>query len=206
MSTTTGSDSAAGPEFADLDAPVRTLFEQIGAAAAATPSPDLEAIGQALSELAKQVDYLSSWVKRLGNTSGALKMHAPERGPRLQIVHRLEAQMGAIHDHRTWVAAAPIVGLETHRHYRIIGSGPSARPELAEEVELDPADHVTMLPPDDFHSHGHVAGRGSPSYVLILTGDDQTRFERTEWDLATGRHRTLNPGDRGRWLDSEPMP
>jgi hypothetical protein len=63
-----------------------------------------------------------------------------------------------------------------------------------------------MLPPDDLHDHGHIAGRGAPAYVLILTGDDQTLFERNEWDLVTGRHRILRPGDGGRWLASEPMP
>ena len=31
-----------------------------------------------------------------------------------------------------------------------------------------------------------------------MTGDDQTRFRRNEWDLATGRHRILEPGDGGR--------
>ena len=39
-----------------------------------------------------------------------------------------------------------------------------------------------------------------------MTGDDQTRFRRNEWDLTTGRHRVLEPGDGGRWLASQPMP
>ena len=122
------------------------------------------------------------------------------------LVHRREGQMGAIHDHATWVAISPIVGLETHRRWRIVGDGPTARPEVAEELALEPLDLATLLPPDDLHDHGHLAGHGRPAYVLIMTGDDQTPFERNEWDLATGRHRILRPGDPGRWLASEPMP
>ena len=45
-----------------------------------------------------------------------------------------------------------------------------------------------------------------PKRVLIMTGDDQTRYTRNEWDLATGRRRILHPGETGRWLASEPMP
>jgi predicted metal-dependent enzyme (double-stranded beta helix superfamily) len=188
-----------------LDAPVRTLFERIAGPAAA-PTPDLAAIGAALAGLAADVDYLSRWVADLGDESGLRRIHAPQRGPRLQIVHRREGQMGAVHDHHTWVAVSPITGLEAHRRYRVVGTGAAARPERVEELALAPANVVTMLPPDDLHDHGHIAGRGAPAYVLILTGDDQTLFERNEWELATGRHRILRPGDAGRWLASEPMP
>jgi hypothetical protein len=51
-----------------------------------------------------------------------------------------------------------------------------------------------------------VAGHGAPAYVLILTGDDQARFERNESDAATGRHRVLAAGEIGRWLASDPWP
>jgi predicted metal-dependent enzyme (double-stranded beta helix superfamily) len=188
-----------------LDRPVRRLFERIaGPAAAATP--DLAAIGAALVELAGDVDYLAPWIARFGPAGGGLPIHAPERGPRLSIVHRPEGQMGAVHDHGTWVAVSPIVGLETHRRYRLTGGGPAARPELVEALSLEPTQLATLLPPDDLHDHGHLAGHGLPAYVLIMTGDDQTRFTRNEWDLATGRHRLLKPGDGGRWLASEPMP
>ena len=63
------------------------------------------------------------WVERLGDVSGSLPIHTPARGPRLMIVHRREGQMGAVHDHATWVAMSPIVGLETHRRYRVTGEG-----------------------------------------------------------------------------------
>ncbi len=187
------------------DTPVRTLFERIAGPAAAA-SPDLAAIGAALVDLASDVAYLAPWVARLGDQSGALAIHAPERGPRLILVHRREGQMGAIHDHGTWVAISPIVGLETHRRYRIVGEGAEARPEVAEARALGPSDLATLLPPEDLHDHGHLAEHGAPAYVLILTGDDQTRFRRTEWDLATGRHRILERGDVGRFLASQPMP
>ena len=198
-------DSDVTDVLARVDAPVRSLFERIAGPAAAAPA-DLTAIGAALVELANDVDYLAPWIARLGDRSGALPIHAPERGPRLMLVHRLAGQMGAIHDHATWVAISPITGLETHRRYRVVGEGPAARPEIAEARALEPSDVATLLPPEDIHDHGHLAGHGDPAYVLIMTGDDQTRFRRNEWDLATGRHRILEPGDGGRWLASQPMP
>jgi hypothetical protein len=63
-----------------------------------------------------------------------------------------------------------------------------------------------MLQGTDIHSHGHVAGSGEAAYVLIMTGDDQRLYRRTEWDTFTGRPRVLEPGDGGRWLESEPFP
>jgi hypothetical protein len=188
-----------------LDQPVRTLFERI-AGPAARRTPDLTAIGAALIEFATDLDYLARWLELVGDESGGRPIHAPVRGPRLMIGHRREGQMGAIHDHGTWVAISPIVGLETHRHYRIVGDGAAARPEVAEAIGLTPAQVTTLLPPDDLHDHGHLSGHGTPAWVLVLTGDDQMRYTRNEWDLATGRHRFLVPGDRGRWLASEPMP
>ncbi len=198
-------DSDVTDVLARADAPVRALFERIAGPAAAAPA-DLTAIGAALVELANDVDYLAPWIARLGDRSGALPIHAPERGPRLMLVHRLAGQMGAIHDHATWVAISPITGLETHRRYRVVGEGPAARPEVVEARALQPSDVATLLPPEDIHDHGHLAGHGDPAYVLIMTGDDQTRFRRNEWDLTTGRHRILEPGDGGRWLASQPMP
>lgn len=192
----------------DLDSPVRTLFERI-AAPAALDDPDLAAIGAALVDLAADTDYLRRWTDRItgptGHGTGSLPIHAPERGPRLMIVHRPEGEMSAPHDHGTWVALAPVVGIETHRRYRPAEED-HAGLELLEERALAAEAVVTLLPPDDIHDHGHIAGRGRPAHVLIMTGDDQTRYTRTEWDLATGRRRILGPGETGRWLASEPMP
>lgn len=186
-----------------LDEPLRRLLERI-AAPAALEVPDLPAIGAALVDLAADADWCASRVTLLGATSGLLRLHAPARGPRLALAHRLEGQMGAVHDHGTWVALAAISGLETHRRYR--RPGPDGRLEIAEVTGIGPTQVATLLPPDDIHDHGHLFGHGAPAYVLILTGDDQFRHVRTEWDPATGRHRTLQPGDAGRWLASEPWP
>jgi predicted metal-dependent enzyme (double-stranded beta helix superfamily) len=189
-----------------LDSPVRELFGRIaGPAAGATP--DLAAIGAALADLAADTDYFARWIERLGGHSGALPIHAPDRGPRLTLVHRTEGQMSAVHSHGTWVAISPVAGSETHRRWRVRredGAIPSV--ELAEDRSLAATEIATLLPPDDVHDHGHLAGRGEPGHALILLGDNQTRFVREEWDLATGRHRILAPGDGGRWLASEPMP
>jgi len=189
-----------------LDEPVRTLFERI-AAPAAGATPDLEAIGGALTDLARDTEYLGGWLARLGDRSGSLAIHAPDRGPRLTLVHRTEGQMSAVHDHGTWVAACPVVGVETHRRWQVVrGEGGPPSVELAEDRALQPAEVATLLPPDDVHDHGHLVGRGAPAWTLILLGDRQTQFRRNEWDLATGRHRILAPGDGGRWVASEAWP
>jgi predicted metal-dependent enzyme (double-stranded beta helix superfamily) len=185
----------------DLDQPLRELLERI-AAPAAPASPDLPTIGRALADLAADADYLAPWIERLGDRSGALPMHAPERGPRLTLVHRLEGQMSAVHDHGTWIVVGAVSGLETHRRYRVAGG----RLDVADARCLAPTEVATLLPPDDLHDHGHLAGAGDPAYVLILAGDDQRRYRRHEWDLASGRQRILGPGVEGRWLASEPMP
>ena len=192
-------------DLTGVDGPVRRLFERVAGPAGAE-TPDLGAIGAALVEFARDLDYLTTWITRLGDTSGGRPIHAPARGPRMMIGHRREGQMGAVHDHGTWVAITPIVGLETHRRYRLAGEGSLARPLVEETLSLAPTDLATLLPPDDLHDHGHRSGHGAPAYVLIMTGDDQTRYTRNEWDPVTGRHRLLRPGDRGRWLASEPMP
>jgi predicted metal-dependent enzyme (double-stranded beta helix superfamily) len=202
---TTGERPPVG-DLAGLDGPVRTLFERIAAPAAGAP-PDLGAIAAALVELAGDRDYIGRWVTTLGEASGGLAIHAPERGPRLLMVHRGEGQMGAVHDHGTWVAITPIVGLETHRHYRLAADGSDpGRVEVVETLALRPSDAATLLPPDDIHDHGHLAGQGEPAYILVMTGDDQVAFTRNEWDPVSGRHRVLRPGDRGRGLASQPWP
>jgi predicted metal-dependent enzyme (double-stranded beta helix superfamily) len=191
--------------LAGLDDPVRILFEDIaGPASAATP--DLAMIGRSLVSLATDDDYISRWVTRLGDRSGALAIHVPARGPRLMIVHRPEGGLSAVHDHGTWVAVATIVGTETHRHYRVGTPGSRSPLELVEQRALAPADVATLLPPDDIHDHGHLVGHGQPAHILVMTGDDQTVFTRREWDVASGRERVLRSGNGGRWLASEPMP
>jgi len=190
---------------AALDTPVRRLFERI-AAPAAGPAPDLVAIDAALADLARDADYFASWIEGLGGDGGSRPIHAPERGPRLTLVHRAEGQMSAVHSHGTWVAMSPVAGLETHRRWRVRREGAVPTVELDEDRALAATETATLLPPDDVHDHGHLVGRGEPGYVLILLGDNQTAFVREEWDLSTGRHRLLQPGDGGRWLASEPWP
>ena len=204
MSTAGGKRASSG-DLAGLDGPLRLLLERIAGPAAAE-TPELEAIGAAMVSLATDLDYVTRWVKRLGAEGGSLPIHAPARGPRLTIVRRPPGQMSTVHDHATWVAITPIAGRETHRRYAIVGGDPAVLPELVEERALDPSDVVTLLPPDDVHDHGHLHGLGVPASVLIMTGDDQTRFARHEWDLASGRHRLLLPGDQGRWLATESFP
>jgi predicted metal-dependent enzyme (double-stranded beta helix superfamily) len=189
-----------------LATPVRTLFERV-ADAIAGGSPDLAAIAQGLIDLARDHDFLAPLVRDLGDTSGSVGLHVPARGPRLMLVHRREGQMGAIHDHGCWVGLAPVTGIETHRWFRRTANADQlARLELATEQRVAPGHAVTMLAPEDVHAHGHVAGSGDPAYVLIMTGDDQRLYRRNEWDAASGRARVLEPGDGGRWLESEPFP
>jgi predicted metal-dependent enzyme (double-stranded beta helix superfamily) len=190
----------------ELAPPIRELFDLVDESTRGA-SPDLAAIGAALSSLAAHPKTLEAWITRLGDRSGATPIHAPTRGPRLVLVHRLEGQMSAVHDHGTWVAISPIRGIETHRQWRVRREGDEApRVELADDRALADAQVATLLPPDDVHDHGHLVGRGDPAYVLILLGDDQTHFTRNEWDVASGRHRVLRPGDGGRWVSTEPFP
>ena len=56
------------------------------------------------------------------------------------------------------------------------------------------------------HDHGNLEGTGDPSWLLVINGDDPSAYTRQEWDLPTGTHRILHPGDGGRFLDGEPIP
>ena len=177
-------------DLAGVDGPVRRLFERIAAPAAAA-TPDLDAIGSALAALAADLDYVTHLVARLDGRPGSLPIHAPARGPRLSLVHRPKGGMSTVHDHGTWVAISPISGRETHRRYALGDGDPLLLPRVVEVRDLTPSDVLTLLPPDDVHDHGHLSGQGTPAFVLIMTGDDQTRFARHEWDLASGRQRVL---------------
>lgn len=182
--------------LATLDAPVRVLFEQLDQYNG--PVPDMDGIGRILVEFAEDTEYLQHHIDRIRDKSGAAPIHCPERGPRLQIVHRLTGQMGAIHSHKVWIAATPVEGTETHRLYGVRGSGVT----LKEETHLAPGQFVTLTPPNDVHAHGHVQGIGDAAYCLIFAGDDQRRFEREEYDAKTGAMRTLPVGDGGAWVAS----
>jgi hypothetical protein len=189
-----------------MDAPVRRLFERI-APALTGGTPDVASVATALIEFARDHDYLMPRIRNLGERPGGTGIHAPARGTRLMLVHRGDGQMGAIHDHGCWVALAPVTGVETHRHFRTTVSGTEmTRLELATELAVRAGEAVTMLTPEDTHSHGHVSGSGEPAYVLIMLGDDQRFYRRTEWDTVTGQRRVLEIGDGGRWLDTEPFP
>ncbi len=188
-----------------IDTPVLALLKRI-AGPAASATPDLRSIGAALADFASDVDYLQRWMDRISSDGGGVVIHAPERGPRIQIVHRPKGEMGPVHDHGVWVALAAITGVEHHRRYRQVGPDRSAMPELVDTIDLAACDVVTMLPPDDIHDHGHLLDHGRPAYILVMTGDDQTRYERNEWDLDTGRHRILGPDDGGRFLATDEWP
>ena len=69
---------------------------------------------------------------------------------------------------------------------------------LAEERALVPGDAATLIPPQDVHNHGHVAGTGASPYSLILLGDDMLLFDRQEYDADKGTWRALAAGDPGR--------
>ena len=191
--------------LAGLDSPVRTFFEQLEPLAG--DSPDMPAIASLLTEFSRDRDYLQHHIDAMGERSGARPLHMPERGPRLMLVHRLDGQMGAIHSHKVWIAITPIVGVETHRRYdlesRDATSG-TARLSLAEELHVDPAEAVTLTPPDDIHAHGHVQGLGDAAYIFVLAGDDQRLYEREQYDLKTNTYRVLAPGDAGDWLEPNP--
>lgn len=205
MTIDTNDESSTRSDEMPVDTPVRALLKRIAAPAAAV-TPDLRSIGAALADFASDVDYLQRWIDRISSDGGAQSIHAPERGPRLQIVHRPTGAMGPIHDHGVWVALAAITGIEHHRRYRQVEPDRSAMPELVDAIDLAACDVVTMLPPDDIHDHGHLPDHGRPAYILVITGDDQRRYERNEWDLATGRHRVLRPGEGGRFLATDPWP
>ena len=194
------------PDLVIMDAPVRRLFERIAPALDGS-TPDVAAVAAAMIELATDHDYLVHHIRAVGDVTGSVPIHAPARGPRLMLAHRLAGQMGAIHDHGCWVALTPVTGVETHRHFRVHASGDQiARLELASEQAVAVGQAVTMLTPQDTHAHGHVPGSGDPAYVLIMTGDDQRQFRRSEWDTITGARRSLEPGDGGRWIDTLPFP
>ena len=166
----------------------------------AATEPDLPSIGGLLTELAADAAPFEEDIEKLPTDRfGGRLVHATEEGPRLLIVHRPEGVMGAVHSHSVWVALAPLQGTETHRQWDVVDrtDDGTARVALGEERRLERGDAVTLVPPLDVHSHGHVTGTGDPAYLLILSGDDQFRYERAEYDVGAGTWRPLAPGETG---------
>lgn len=187
--------------LATLDSPIRTFFERLEPMAA-VEQPDMGAIADLLTWLAADSEYFEHHVDRVRDKSGARPIHAPESGPRLMIVHRLAGEMGAIHSHKVWVAIAPLSGVETHRLYDVRKKeAGKADLKMAEERHVGSGESVTMVPPRDVHAHGHVHGIGDAAYLLILTGDNQVKYEREQYDAKSGTYRLLRPGDAGDWLE-----
>jgi predicted metal-dependent enzyme (double-stranded beta helix superfamily) len=183
----------------DLPGPLRGFLTRLGDAIPDT-GPDLGAVGRLLVELAAEEDFFGPLIADVpaGQTGGTWLIR-PDRGPRLLLFHRPAGVMAMTHSHRCWVAIAPVRGVETHQHWdaRCHDDG-RADLRLADERALCPGDVVTLTPPGDVHSHGHITGSGAAPYSLILLGDDQLRFERRQFDLTRGTWQTLPPGDPGR--------
>lgn len=187
---------------ATLDTPLRLFFEKLEPLATATP--DMARIATLLVELSRDGDYFAHHIAA-APANGARPLHVPAEGPCLQLVHRPEGVMGAVHSHSVWVAVAPVTGTETHRRFDVTKrrADGHATLKLAEErhLDADSGDSTTLTPPNDVHQHGHVTGYGDAAYVLILTGQKQQKFERQEYDLKQGTWRRLAPGDAGRWVE-----
>ncbi|MFO1540190.1 MAG: hypothetical protein ACKOTZ_07040 [Chloroflexota bacterium] len=191
--------------LAGMDAPLRALFAEI-AAADDPAGPDLARIGAALVAFSHDHDYLAPRLVADARGLARIRLHVPVRGPRLQIVRRPRGMVSPVHDHGSWVAMAPIAGVETHRRYRASGPGTDAR---VHEVAVDVlAAHavLTLMDPDDIHEHGHREGSGEPAWLLVINGDDPSAVTRREWDLARGTCRLLLPGDGGGFLTGDPVP
>jgi predicted metal-dependent enzyme (double-stranded beta helix superfamily) len=165
-----------------------------------TDVPDMDEVGRLLVELAADDEYFAPLIEQMpAESPGVHWLARPERGPRLVLVHRSEGVMAYTHSHQCWVAIAPIRGVETHQHWNVVRhEGGRAELSLVDERALHRGDAVTLIPPNDVHNHGHVAGSGPSPYSLILLGDDMLLFEREEYDPEQGTWHGLPPGDPGR--------
>jgi predicted metal-dependent enzyme (double-stranded beta helix superfamily) len=162
--------------------------------------PDMGEVGRLLAELAADEGYFAPLIEQMpADSPGVHWLARPARGPRLVLVHRPEGVMAYTHSHQCWVAVAPVQGVETHQRWNAVRhDGGRAELTLADERALRGGDVVTLIPPDDVHNHGHVAGTGPSPYSLILLGDEMLLFERQEYDPELGTWRALPPGDPGR--------
>ncbi|MGH2633743.1 MAG: hypothetical protein ACRDG3_10070 [Tepidiformaceae bacterium] len=192
-------------DIATLDGPVRSFFSRLEPLASG--EPDMGAVSKLLVELASDTEYWARDIARFDAArAGTVDLLRQTEGPCLIFVHRPEGMMGAVHSHSTWVALAPITGTETHRQYDADRkSDRTASVSLREERHLSASSHdvVHMTVPNDIHAHGHAAGIGEAAYILVLTGEDQLKYERQEYDLATSAWRTLAPGDPGHFRDKK---
>jgi hypothetical protein len=162
--------------------------------------PEMDKVGRALMDLAADEENFAPLIAQIPvGAPGVRWLVQPERGPRLVLVHRPEGVMAYTHSHRCWVAIAPVRGVETHQHWHAVRH-PGGRAELSltDERALRRGDVATLVPPDDVHNHGHVAGSGPSPYSLILLGDDMLLFDREEYDPERGTWQALAPGDPGR--------
>jgi hypothetical protein len=182
-----------------LPAPLRRFLDRLDQPHPGD-APDMDKVGRLLTELAADEEYFAPLIADMA--PGSFVVHwliKPGRGPRLVLVHRPDGVMAYTHSHHCWVAIAPVRGVETHRRWDAVRH-PGGRAELSltGERALRPGDVATLVPPDDVHNHGHVAGSGPSPYSLILLGDDMLVFEREEYDPELGTWRRLAPGDPGR--------
>ena len=183
---------------AALPGPVRTFLAGLDDLRSGEAT-DIDQVGRLLVELAADEEFFDPLIAQM--PAGAPGVHwlvQPERGPRLVLVHRPEGVMAYTHSHHCWVALAPVRGVETHQHWNAFRHpGGRAELRLADERALHRGDVATLVPPNDVHNHGHVAGTGPSPYSLILLGDDMLLFEREEYDPELGTWRALAPGDPG---------
>ena len=182
-----------------LASPLRRFVEQLGGLHSAGV-PDMGEVGRLLAGLAADAEFFGPLIAEIPAASpGGTWLIRPDRGPRLSLVHRPEGVMAYTHSHHCWVGLAPVRGVETHQRWDAVRyQDGRADLRLADERALVPGDVVTLVPPRDVHSHGHVAGTGPSPYSLILLGNDMFLFNRQEYDPEQGTWRALGPGDPGR--------
>lgn len=173
-----------------MDEPIRSFLDKIAGV------DDPETVAKFLAELALDRDYFDPLIAPMDpEDMGGMPLHVPENGPRIFLMHRPRGVMSYVHSHGTWAVVAPARGVETHRRYDVVEE--PGRVAVAEEVRLHPGSAAFVAPPDDIHSHGHAGGEDEVPYTLIVTGEDQLKFARREYDLDSGTHRDLPPGDFG---------
>jgi hypothetical protein len=162
--------------------------------------PDMDQVGRLLVNLAADEEFFAPLIDQLPSAApGDWWLLRPDRGPRLVLVHRPEGVMGYTHSHHCWVGIAPVRGVETHQRWNAVCHDDGrADLRLAEERALVRGDVATLVPPQDVHNHGHVAGSGPSPYSLILLGDDMLLFNRKEYDPEHGTWQALAPGAPGR--------